>query len=87
MQDFNDYKNSATGSANVFDIVKKIASDYDGKSQAELISAIIKEAEKGKRAGTLKNSDLDNFKNTLSPFLDAKQRGYLVKVIERLKKI
>lgn len=95
--DFNEYsKKTGNGSANggfggnggnLFDVVSRLAKEYDGKSQSELIKAIFKEAEKGKRNGTLSNAEIDNFAKTLSPFLDDKQRAMLNKVVKELKKI
>ena len=92
MEDFRSYENSKKGDENisgsgVFDLVKSLSQKFDGKSQNELFSAIYKEAEKGKRNGTLSNADLDRFAQTLSPFLDDKKKGYLNKIVKELKKI
>ncbi len=89
MQDFNDYvKNSPDESVGgIADVVKSLASKYDGKSPNELMSAIYKEALKGKQNGTLTNADIDGFAATIAPFLDDKKKKYLYKIIEELKKI
>ena len=92
--DFNEYSknnsqkngNSNAGD-NLFNVVSRLARDYDGKSQTELIKAIYKEAEKGKKNGTLSNQDIDNFARTISPFLDEKQRNMMAKIVKELKKI
>ena len=92
--DFNEYSknnsqkngNSNAGD-NLFNVVSRLARDYDVKSQTELIKAIYKEAEKGKKNGTLSNQDIDNFARTISPFLDEKQRNMMAKIVKELKKI
>lgn len=93
MEDFRNYKasgkqndNQPTG-GNVFELVKSLSKKFDGKSQNELLAAIYKEAKAGKANGTLKNSDIDGFAATISPFLDDKKRGYLNKIVNELKKI
>ena len=88
--DFNEYSKNNTGAENqtdLFNIISALAKQYDGKGQAELIKAIYKEAEKGKKQGTLTNADIDKFANTISPFLDQKQRAMLSKIVKELKKI
>ncbi len=89
MEDFNDYvKNGGEPiDKNLFDLVSSLASKYDGKSQNELLTAIYKEAKRGKQAGTLTNADIDNFANMLSPFLDDKKRSILNKIVAELKRI
>ena len=95
MKDFNEYvensKNSKSGpnkqSNDLFALVNSLAGKFDGKSQNELLAAIYREAKSGKEKGTLKNSDIDSFVNTISPFLDQKKRGYLDKIAKELKKI
>ena len=68
-------------------LVKDVASSMKGKSQSEIFSAIIAEAERGKRAGTLTNADLDNFYNLMAPTLDGFRRQKLKGILARLKKI
>ncbi len=89
MEDFNDYANNSEEfqDKNLFNLVNSIAAKYDGKSQNELLAAIYKEAQKGKRAGTLTNTEIDNFAKMLSPLLDDKKRSLLYKVVDELKKI
>lgn len=97
MEDFNSFaKNNEnrkrTQSAdqmdkNLYNLVSSLAGRFDGKSQSELIKAIYEEAKKGKKQGTLKNSDVDNFVNMLSPMLDDKKRKILLKIADELKKI
>ena len=58
-----------------------------GKNEAQILQTIIAEAERGKREGTLTNTDLDNFYNALSPMLDGFKKRKLRDVIIRLKNI
>lgn len=86
--DFNEYSKNSGGAPNdIFSIINNLASKYDGKGQTELIKAVYQEAEKGKRQGTLTNQDIDRFASTIAPFLDAKQRAMLNKIVKELKKI
>lgn len=94
MQDFNDYvKNNnayADNNGSYDDMLKKvgsIAGKFDGKNQTDLMRAIYEEAKKGKKNGTLKNSDIDNFASMLAPMLDSTQRKMLSKIVSELKKI
>ena len=88
MQDFNEFsKNDNGNQQNLMDMVTKLSKKFDGKSQDELYKAIFAEAEKGKRAGTLTNNDIDNFVACLTPFLDGKKLKYLNRIAEKLKEI
>ncbi|MBQ6728411.1 MAG: hypothetical protein IJQ87_05655 [Clostridia bacterium] len=95
MRDFNDYAKNAgttgggkTAAGNgLFETVSRIAKNFDGKGEKDLLRAIFKEAEKNKRAGTLSNAEIDGFVSLLSPALDDKKRRYLKKIAEELKKI
>ena len=78
---------NANGSGGLFETVTKIAKNFDGKNTNDLLRAIYSEAEKGKRAGTLSNAEIDGFVTLLSPALDEKKRKYLKKIAEDLKKI
>lgn len=87
MQDFNQYSQNNNSKKNLADMVTEISQKFDGKSQNDLLKAIYKQAEEGKRAGTLTNADLDNFCAFLSPMLDEKKRKMLNKILSELKKI
>ncbi len=96
MQDFNSFANGQKEKnntapdgmdKNLYNLVSSLAGRFDGKSQSELIKAIYEEAKKGKQNGTLKNSDIDNFVNMLSPMLDDKKQKMLLKIASELKKI
>lgn len=93
MRDFNDYKKptdekiGAAFSGDAFDMLGKLSAAYEGKSADEILRAIISEAEKGRRNGTLSDADIDNFAATVSPMLDEKQRKTLKAIVAKLKKI
>lgn len=92
MQDFGKFseemKNKPKNeNGSLYEQAVNIAKSFDGKNQTELLAAVYKEAERGKRAGTLTNAEIDNFVAVLSPILDRKKRGYLYKIAEELKKI
>lgn len=86
MRDFNNFTKNSQMDKNSKDMLKNFASKYEGASEDTLISEIMKEAEKGRRNGTLTNADIDRFKNMLAPMLNQQQRQKLEKVVEKLKK-
>jgi hypothetical protein len=49
--------------------------------------SILAEAEKGKRAGTLSNEEIDEFYRQFAPLLNDFQRKQLTKIVNRLKSI
>ena len=86
MRDFNNYKpNGNNQNQGAYDMLKNFASKYEGASKTDLISAIKREAEKGRRNGTLSNKDIDNFASMLLPMLNASQKAELKKIVEELK--
>ena len=92
MQDFRNFvneseENGGKGGQNLAELIGSLAGKYNGASEEELMKAIVKEAEKGKRNGTLSNEDIDRFVSMLSPMLDGKKRAMLKKIVEQLKKI
>ena len=88
MRDFNSYKpNNNTSNKDAYDMLRNFASKYEGASKGDLLSAIRKEAEKGRRNGTLKNSDIDNFTSMLLPLLNPSQKQELKKIVDDLKKM
>lgn len=88
MRDFNSYSSESgnKNSTNPMDLLKNLASKYEGASQSELISAIIKEAEKQRKNGSLSDSDIDNFVKTISPMLNGSQKEQLKRVVEKIKR-
>ena len=64
MKDFNSYTggdNKQSDPDGVADMAKMMAKAFEGKGEADILRAIYKEAERGRKAGTLTESDLDNF--------------------------
>ena len=59
---------------------------YDGATEEELIKAIVLEAEKGRRNGSLTDADIDRFVSMLAPMLDDKKRKKLYAIAEKIKK-
>ena len=94
MKSFKDYQapnSTKVGAENeqvtAEELTKKIAKAYHGKSNSEMLKNILAEAEKGKRAGTLSNEEIENFYSTFSPMLDGIQRRKLRAIVDRLKEI
>ena len=93
MQDFNSYskeeqkeqKRSEQSAAESDRLAKQLATALAGKGEADILRAIYKEAERGRKAGTLTDEDLDRFASALSPMLDAAKRKKLEQVIKKLK--
>lgn len=85
MRDFNSYNQNENESVNQLNDLKAFAKKYEGASEDEIISQILLEAQKGRRNGTLSDSDIDRFKNMLYPMLNARQREKLEKVVKKIK--
>lgn len=68
-------------------MIREVAEKYNGANEAELMQAIYKEAEKGRRRGTLSDADLDRFGNLLAPMLDDAKRRKLRQIIQKLKTV
>lgn len=88
---FNDFKGSKKGGAELSGDARKMVSDflmqYNGKSEAELMDTIMKTATEYRRAGRLSDADIDGFYQMLSPMLDKKKREKLDEVVRALKNI
>ena len=69
------------------EMAKIISKAMQGKSTYQILQTIIAEAEKGKRAGTLTNADLDNFYAAVAPLFDGAKKRKLKEVITKLKAI
>lgn len=89
MKDFSEFtpqeKKETNGSGDINSQFMKFASAYEGKSADEVMSAILAEAEKGKKNGTLTDADVDKFASTVSPFLTDKQRKMLNVIVKKVK--
>ncbi|MBQ8283946.1 MAG: hypothetical protein IJX75_02515, partial [Clostridia bacterium] len=69
------------------DLTKRIADEYNGSSNADMMKNIIMEAEKSKRAGTLSNEEIEAFYQNFSPMLNVVKRKKLRIIVDRLKQI
>ena len=93
MKSFKDYETEKTQeptpeqTATAEDLTRKIASAYNGRSNADMLRSILAEAEKSKRAGTLSNEEIENFYQSFSPMLDSSQRKKLRAIVDKLKYI
>lgn len=89
MKDFSEFtpqeKKETNGSGDINSQFMKFASAYEGKSADEVMSAILAEAEKGKKNGTLTDAEVDKFASTVSPFLTDKQRKMLNVIVKKIK--
>lgn len=83
----NNGKGDAPQAASAEELTRKIASAYNGKSNADMLRSILSEAEKSKRAGTLSNEEIENFYRSFAPMLDNSQRKRLRAVVNKLKEI
>ena len=96
MKNFSEYakqtqentKNpTAAQNASAEELTRKIASAYNGKSNADMLRAILAEAEKSKKAGTLSNEEIENFYRSFAPMLDSSQRKRLRTIVDKLKQM
>ena len=89
MKSFKDYAQDTTPTqtASAEDLTRKIISQYNGTSNADMLKNILAEAEKSKRAGTLSNEEIENFYQSFAPMLDSLQRKRLRAVVDKLKEI
>ena len=87
MKSFKTENKRQEETATAEDLMRKMASAYDGKSNADIWKNILSEAEKSKRAGTLSNEEIDRFYQSFAPMLDRSQRKKLETIVEKLKRI
>ena len=89
MKDFSEFtpqeKKETNGSGDINSQFMKFASAYEGKSADVVMTALLAEAEKGKKNGTLTDADVDKFASTVSPFLTDKQRKMLNVIVKKIK--
>lgn len=79
--------NGSVNAAENANLMASLAAAMSGKSTGQIWQLILKQAEQGKRDGTLTNADLDNFYAAVSPMVDGFKRQKLKSVINRLKSI
>ena len=87
MKSFKKYSSETQETSSAEDLTKQIASAYNGKSNADMLRAILAEAEKSKKAGTLSNEEIENFYRSFAPMLDSSQRKRLRTIVDKLKQM
>ncbi|MBR3864323.1 MAG: hypothetical protein IKJ19_04325 [Clostridia bacterium] len=80
----NNKSNNANMNESAFELLKRVAAQYEGASQEDLIVAILKEAKLAKERGTLSANEIQNFVSTVSPMLSSSQRKQLDGIIEKI---
>lgn len=89
MKDFSRYegkkKEKGNPESDVFGRFASFAARYEGKSGDELVRAIVKEAEEGRKRGTLTDEKIDEFCRTIEPFLNVNQKKILGSVVKKIK--
>lgn len=68
-------------------LTRRIAAAYRGKNDKAVLADIVSSAEKGKRAGTLTNAEIDAFYRRFAPMLNFVQRKKLEQIVMQLKNI
>ena len=68
-------------------LTRRIAAAYRGKNNKAVLADIVSSAEKGKRAGTLTNAEIDAFYRRFAPMLNFVQRKKLEQIVTQLKNI
>lgn len=81
---FGGAQNGIPSSA--FEMLKKFAGKYEGASEDEIMRAILSEAKRSRKNGTLSDGEIDEFVNAISPMLNAAQAKKLNAVAEKIKK-
>lgn len=89
---FSDYdkKSGSDKSDKRFDAktqqqILSLLSKFEGKSEDEIISAILETARKSRKEGKLSDKEIDDFANMISPLIDGDKRKKLYDVIELIK--
>ena len=83
LSDYNEKKSKKSADRS---ILTAFFSQYEGKSEDEIIAAIVEVAKQKRREGTLSNAELDAFAAMIRPSLNEAQRKKLGEVVEMLKK-
>ena len=94
MRNFNDYKpeegntfsKDGLSEAELSEKFFSLAEEFEGKNGDDVLKAIVKEAERGRKNGTLSDDDIDNFAALVLPMINPEQQKTLEKVVKRLKK-
>lgn len=66
---------------------ERIALEYDGMSEGDLLKAVYERAAAGRREGTLTDEQIDAFYEQFAPMLDGIKLRKLKKIVAQLKEI
>ncbi len=64
--------------------LKEQISQYEGKSEDELFTALLAQVEQGKRDGSFSEEGLHSFIQSVSPMLDEQQRQKLNEIADQI---
>lgn len=82
-------KNSRNKNMNeeeIIDTVKKVTKQYEGKSQQELMGEILKQANQGKKDGSVNLNELEKMTHQIAPMLNSEQQKKLNEIMDMIKK-
>ncbi|GHV01826.1 hypothetical protein FACS1894211_12230 [Clostridia bacterium] len=68
-----------------YDRLKKTASKYEGKSESELMSELMKKVAQGKKDGSFSAAEIERFAGQLGPMLNAGQQARLQSLIKMIQ--
>ncbi len=68
-----------------YEALKALVGKYEGASEGEIMRAILSEAKRSRKNGTLSDEQIDEFVSTISPMLSGDQRKKLASVAEKIK--
>lgn len=92
MGNFSDYMNKAepenkkNNKINTEDLEKLIDKYSEYESDA-LLKEFLKMTLERKKQGNLKDGELENIKNTITPYLDSNQKQSLEKLLDMIKNV
>lgn len=67
--------------------LEEMINNYKGLSQSELMNEFIKMTMKKKKDGTLKESELENIKKTILPYLTEEQKINLENILNMVRNV
>ena len=85
MKDFASYTGGDSGGVPQEWVreAQKLAAQFDGKNEGELVRTIYARAAEARRAGTLPDAEIDAFCAQIAPMLDAGKRKKLMKLAKK----
>jgi len=76
---------SASEKEKIAETVEDMAKKYEGKSEEELMSDILKRAAQGKQDGSIDFNQLDNMTQKIAPMLNSEQQEKLSYIMNLIK--